>query len=95
MKANDILLACNLYSNMYYFLQVIKATAKTVTIRRIYSNQTEGTPRPNDFMEWELERTKRITDGKVHLSNWTVAELWDGTPVHNEHAVWGLNYNLY
>lgn len=53
MKANDILLACNVYSNYYYFMQVTKATAKSVVVRKIASNKREGTPRPNDFDEDE------------------------------------------
>lgn len=96
MKANDILLAHNGYSDMYYFLQVVKATAKTVTLKRIYANHSKGTPCPNQFNDSHIELKKRVSDdGRVVLGGWTVAELWNGEPVQNKHPMWGLNYNLY
>ena len=101
MKTNDILLACNVYSNYYYFLQVIKATERTVTVRRINSNKREGTPRPNDFLTeggyYESpEQKRRIgNDGRIRLGDWTSAEAWDGQPLRNDHPMWGMNYNLY
>lgn len=96
MKTNDILLAHDGYSNMYYFLQVVKATAKTVTLKRIYANHSEGTPRPNEFNDYHIELKKRVReDGTVGLGGWTSAELWNGEPLHEEHPIWGLNYNLY
>lgn len=95
MKANDILLACNVYSNMYYFLQVTKATDKTVTVRRIYANCSKGTPLVGMFREDEKPMTKRVRDGKIRLGDWSSAELWDGQPLQEKHPMWGINYNLY
>lgn len=97
MKANDILLVENLYSNYFEFYQVIKATAKTVTIRRIHSNKRKGTPCPNEFFDEDFDRpkTKRIgDDGSIHW-DWTIGRVWDGKPLQNNHPVWGMNYNLY
>lgn len=95
MKTNDILLACNVFSDMYHFLQVVKATDKTVTVRRIYANKREGTPMVDMFVDDVEPMTKRVKDGRIRLSDWTSAEVWDGQPLCNEHPVWGLNYNLY
>lgn len=94
MKTNDILLAYNFYSNYYYFLQVVKATDKTVTVRRIRANQRKGTPCPNEFHD-ERPMNKRVKNGRISLSDWTSARVWDGQPLHEEHPMWGTNYNLY
>ena len=97
MKANDILLAHNCYSNYYYFLQVVKATEKTVTVRRINANRRNGTPIPNDFGDYyeSPEQRRRVDNGKIRLGDWTSAKVWDGKPLNEVHPVWGTNYNLY
>lgn len=95
MKTNDILLAVNYYSNMYYFLQVVKATEKTVTVRRIISNKREGTPCVNEFDDEREPMTKRVNDGKIRLGDWTSAKKWDGKPLDEWSPMWGKNYNLY
>lgn len=95
MKKNDILLAVDYYSDMYYFLQVVKATDKTVTVRRINSNKAKGIPCPNEWNEWDGEpMNKRVSNGKIRLGSWTTAEPWDGKPLHNVGA-FGVNQNLY
>lgn len=95
MKPNDILIAENVYSNMVYFLQVVRATRATVTVREIHACKRTGLPMVGQFKDYHDPITKRVNDGRIRLGNWTSAELWDGTPVHNEHPMWGLNYNLY
>ena len=95
MRTNDVLLAHDCYSDMYYFLQVTKVTAKTVTARRIYASRRTGLPLVGEFNEDHGPITKRVNDGRISLGTWTGARLWDGKPVHEEHPVWGLNYNLY
>ena len=96
MKTNDILLAHDCYSDMYWFMQVTKLTAKTVTMARIYSSARAGKPVVGEFTG-EKPITKRINaDGRsVHLGGWSGAELWDGKPLNNDHPMWGRNYNLY
>ena len=95
MKANDILLAYNAYTNGYQFMQVIKTTAKTATIRAIRSNRSEGTPRPNDFSEFGRTMTKRISDDdRIHLGGWESARPWNGQPLQ-EKSPFGINCNLY
>lgn len=95
MKPNDILLAENVYSDMVYFLQVVKATKATVTVREIYACKSTGLPLVGEFKEYHEPMTKKVNDGRIRLSTWASARLWDGKPVHNEHPMWGLNYNLY
>ena len=95
MKVNDILLAENVYSDMVYFLQVVKATKATVTVREIHACKRTGLPMAGKFKDYREPITKRVNDGRIRLGGWTSAELWDGKPVHNEHPMWGLNYNLY
>lgn len=95
MKKNDILLAVNYYSDMYYFLQVVKATEKTVTVRRIYANKGTGTPCVGKFNEMDEPMNKRVSNGKIRLGDWTSATIWDGKPLNNVHPMWGKNYNLY
>lgn len=95
MKLNDVLLAVDYYSDMYYFLQVTKVTAKTVTARRIYASRRTGTPLVGEFNEDHEPMTKKVNDGRIRLSTWASARLWDGKPVHNEHPIFGVNYNLY
>jgi len=96
MKVNDILLAQNLYCDMYWFLQVVKATEKTVTLRRIRSNKMAGTPCPNQFNEWDDKPiVKRIgKDGRISLGSWESARLWDGKPLR-KHNGFEMNGNLY
>lgn len=95
MKANDILLAWNAYTNDYQFMQVVKTTAKTATIRAIRSNRNEGTPRPNDFSKYGRTMTKRIGEGdRIDLGGWESARPWDGRPLH-EVTPFGINTNLY
>lgn len=95
MKTGDFLLASDLYANAYRFYQVVKATAKTVTIRRVAANR-DGVPVRDAFLEYERPMTKRVSDdGRVSLGTWACAKLWDGVPFHSEHPVWGTNYNLY
>jgi len=97
MKTNDILLAQDVYSNMYWFLQVVKATDQTVTVRRIKANRTNGMPLANEFREglFGHPMAKRVKNGRIRLGDWASAELWNGEPLHEEHPNWGLNYNLY
>lgn len=95
MKKNDILIACNLYCDMYYFLQVVRATKSTVTVREIYANKQKGIPVVGEFKDGKDEVTKRVKDGRINLGVWTTAELWDGSPLQNKHPMWGINYNLY
>lgn len=95
MKLNDILLAHDVYSNMYYFLQVVKATKATVTVREIHACKRTGMPMVGEFKDYHDPITKRVNDGRISLGTWTGARLWDGKPVHEEHPMWGLNYNLY
>lgn len=95
MKTNDILLAWNAYTNDYQFMQVVKTTAKTATIKAIRSNRDEGTPRPNDFSEFGRTMTKRIGDGdRIHLGGWESAEPWNGEPLQIK-SPFGMNTNLY
>lgn len=95
MRPNDILLAENVYSDMVYFLQVIKATKATVTVREIYACRSTGLPMVGEFKEYHEPMTKRVNDGRIRLGDWTLAEPWDGKPVHNEHPIFGVNYNLF
>ena len=99
MKVNQILLACNLYANYYYFLQVVRTTAKTVTVRRINANRREGTPRVNDYLTdggyyESVEQTRRVNNGRIRLDGWTIAEPWNGVPLQ-EPSPFGMNCNLY
>ena len=83
MKTGDFLLGTNSYS----FYQVVKATAKTVSLRRVGNDN--GTPVFNRFIDDEVV-TKRVSGDKVNLGSWSSARLWDG-----EHPMFGVNYNLY
>lgn len=92
MKAGDFLLGSDLYLNSYRFYQVVKATAKTVSIRRVGNDN--GTPVFNRFIDDEIV-TKRVSGDSVSLGRWSSAKLWDGVPFHSEHPLFGVNYNLF
>lgn len=92
MKAGDFLLGSDLYLNSYRFYQVVKATAKTVSIRRVGNDN--GTPVFNRFIDDEVV-TKRVSGDSVSLGRWNSAKLWDGVPFHSEHPLFGDNYNLF
>lgn len=92
MKAGDFLLGSDWYTDSYSFYQVVKATAKTVSIRRVGNNN--GTPVFNRFIDDEVI-TKRVSGDRVRLGSWSSAELWNGVPFHSEHPLFGVNYNLY
>lgn len=83
MKAGDFLLG----SDSYRFYQVVKATAKTVSIRRVGNDN--GTPVFNRFIDDEVV-TKRVSGDSVSLGRWSSAKLWD-----SEHPLFGVNYNLF
>lgn len=94
MKTNDILLAYHFGGGMYYFMQVVRTTAKSVTVRQIRSNRKAGTPCPNEFADDE-ELTRRIRpDGTIRLNEYAEAELWDGHPLCIM-GFFGMNQNLY
>lgn len=93
MKTNDILLAHDFGGNCWYFMQVVKTTEKTVTVRQIMSNRMAGMPKKGEFFGEPITR-KVSKDGRIRVSDYTSAGLWDGHPLCIM-GFFGMNQNLY
>jgi hypothetical protein len=94
MQTTEFYLYHNGYCDLYKFYQVVKRTAKTVTLRQVRS--ANGKPIANDFADNEGEIRKTIkSDGSVNFTTWSYARPWSGEALNHNHPMWGTNYNVY
>lgn len=90
----EFMLCHDCYGNRYWFAQVLKRTAKTITLRDVRSR--EGKPVKGGFVEGMNAVTKKVReDGSVSLGSWSGAKPWDGVALHTVHPVFGVNYNVF
>lgn len=94
MKTNDILLAYNHGGGIWYFVQVVRTTSKSVTVQQIYSKRATGMPCPNEFSEDEQFTRMVRPDGSIRLNEYTYAQPWDGRPLQIM-GFFGMNQNLF